>query len=49
MNHAIIFGILCLVTLVFLGSELKQVCRLEKRYMTKVEMVTWGYDREVTK
>ena len=49
MIHAILFSILALVILIFLGNELKEVCKLEKRYMTKVEMVTWGYDNEVCK
>lgn len=49
MIHAIIFVILCIVALQYLGSEFKQVCKLEKRYMVVEEFETWGYDREASK
>jgi hypothetical protein len=49
MIHAILFSILALVTLAFLGSELKEVCKLEKGYMVVEEFETWGNDGEVTK
>ena len=44
MIHAILFSILVIVTLVFLGSELKKVCRVEKMYM---EPIPTYADREV--